>query len=298
MILTRKVDALNAKTNRKKDSGGVTITQEKSEVWLERVAGNPSAQKILYTSVILCIAILGLIFDWGSTTFFLVEGLVVAAMLYTLPSDKWIQTALVVAVVVVTTIAVVPGLKDLFSALWTNTTTWTADVGGDAKEDAKKYAHEYRCRKKIKDDNDTLPCKSALTQAASVVSTPVAQQQVSRVITQHIHVEPGWEFQKVNIPQGKAINNFVSDCPKGCILEIVHDGYQLCPNQESYQGLLCGSTNPMVGPNGTTRYREQFAIPFGRFINLPNGLVVANVAVGTDSTFGPIDVDTKTTVSN
>lgn len=127
-------------------------------------------------------------------------------------------------------------------------------------------------------------------------SAPADNNTGSYVASQTLQVVPGERFKKVSIPPGRIIKDLTWDCPDGCILEIVHDGQPLCPATNIYQGLPCGSLQPDVGNGGATRNREQFAMPYGRFINFPRNIILISVAFGTDENLGPIEVTATVTI--
>lgn len=129
----------------------------------------------------------------------------------------------------------------------------------------------------------------------SQVAIAPAVYQTGILPPQTLHVIPGERFKKINIPPGRIIKDMTWDCPDGCILEIVHDGQPLCTTN-TYQGLPCGALRPDVMGSSTTRYHEQFAIPYGKFINFPRDLVVVGVAFGTDPALGPIEVTATITI--
>lgn len=132
--------------------------------------------------------------------------------------------------------------------------------------------------------------KDSAREGVGQQSAPTNGNAGALVTSQILQAIPGERFKKVSIPPGRIIKDLTWDCPDGCILEIVHDGQPLCTATNIYQGLPCGSLQPETENGGTTRNREQFAMPYGKFINFPRNLVLISVSFGTDENLGPIEV--------
>lgn len=173
-----------------------------------------------------------------------------------------------------------PGTDKYFSAKWRVVKKDVADAGAEAKSYADDYEKEIT---------------STVVSAQQSVVIPAVYQLVT-LPPQTLQVIPGEGFKKVSIPPGRILKDVTWKCPDGCILEIVHDGHPLCPVTNIYQGIPCGSLPSEVSNVGTTRYREQFATPYGKFLSFPRDIVVVGVAFGTDAILGPIEVTATVTL--
>jgi hypothetical protein len=121
------------------------------------------------------------------------------------------------------------------------------------------------------------------------------QQSRTQELHQILHVVPGGNFQKADVPGGVVIEKITADCLQGCIAQVEHDGFQICTTGH-YQGADCASIT-VDTVNGVARHREQFVQLPGKKIDLPSDLRQVIFSFGTDEEFGPIQVNVKTVIS-
>lgn len=142
-------------------------------------------------------------------------------------------------------------------------------------------------------DNYGKPPKpnGEVSSSSSLTGKPAVQQ-----LYQVLHVVPGGNFQKADIPLNKVIENISWDCAQGCIVQIEHDGFPMCTTG-FYQEAQCASVVVDYKGNNIARYREQFVLLPGMTVDYPKDLVRVIFSFGTDEDFGPIQVNVKTAIS-
>lgn len=127
------------------------------------------------------------------------------------------------------------------------------------------------------------------------VPQPAARKPMTREIFQTLHALPGGNFQKADIPPGVVIESIKGTCPAGCIVQVEHDGFQICTTGV-YQGTECDSTI-VEYRNNIVRYREYFVQHPDFNIDLPKDLVRVIFSFGTDEVFGPVEVYVTSVIS-
>lgn len=142
---------------------------------------------------------------------------------------------------------------------------------------------------------DKTPSVSQTTQNQPSVATAMYHPPQPRTFHQELHAEPHGPFQTVETP-AEQTGRISWSCPRGCIVEIQHEGDLLCSSSNAevggvYQNVPCKVDIIGQTSTGAKMYREQFLQKLGsQPLNTPRNLMHVIYSFGTTEEIGPIDV--------